>query len=385
MKYPLEISLKCSDIIKQNIHVNTLLHRKDLKNLLNEIFEATRNFPKKAPLISRIHSIANNISCECIQCYKNHGVYNKQFCSKKCKRLYNYERKDLKKINSIINKGELLFKSSHPDEYIVCQICNAKLRELTNHLKIHNISTEDYKNKFNVLKLRAKVLCDLFKGENNPSFNHQGKFSKWSKNFIHGYNREAHLANNERHRLRMQTEEGRKTSPFCEEYYNTKEDYLKFQSKNLDFFISKYGEIEGLKRYQNKTEVWLKSFNKLNYSKISQKLFNEILNYYHSDEIYFATYSRNDNAEKYNKEFKIKFDNGHFIFPDFIDLKTKKIIEFDGTYWHSEKNPRQNKFSEFRDSWIHDNGYKVLHIPEEDYIKNPKNVLIKCLYYLYGN
>lgn len=384
MKYPLEISLKCVHILEQNYHINELWHRKEFKDFVDEVIEQTKDFPKRSKLYSRIMAIANNISCECKVCKKNHGKYNKDFCSGRCKKIYNQNNSLQKKLDLIYLKGETKFKDVNPSEYIVCQICNAKMVELGRHLKIHNITGDEYKIKYNNQKLTCERKCDSLKGENNPSYNHQGKYSKWSKNFIHGYDEELHRLNNERQTIRMQTEEGRKHSVFCKEHYETEDDYLNFQRKDLNFFVSKYGEEEGLLRYQSKTDTWIKSFNKLNYSKVSQDLFNSILEYYSSDDIYFATYKRKGNSESYNKEYKLKFSNGHCIFPDFIDTNTKKIIEFDGTYWHSDKNPKKYKFSEDRDIWIKEHGFEVLHIAEEDYRKNPKNVLVKCLFYLYG-
>jgi len=43
----------------------------------------------------------------------------------------------------------------------------------------------------------------------------------------------------------------RNKSPFYAKNHDSKEDYKKFQTRNLDWYISKYGDYEGRSRYQN--------------------------------------------------------------------------------------------------------------------------------------
>ena len=72
------------------------------------------------------------------------------------------------------------------------------------------------------------------------------------------------------------------------------------------------------------------------------------------------------------------------VLPDFYDEKTKKIIEFDGTYWHGEhiiRNSNKER-EENRDKFLLSEGYNVLHIKEEDYRQNPDNVVKICLEFL---
>lgn len=76
-------------------------------------------------------------------------------------------------------------------------------------------------------------------------------------------------------------------------------------------------------------------------------------------------------------EYKLKFTE-KVILPDFINIKTKKVIEFDGTYWHSETKLRD----EVRDKILIKNGYQVLHIDEANYRKNKDNVIKECLEFL---
>ena len=77
------------------------------------------------------------------------------------------------------------------------------------------------------------------------------------------------------------------------------------------------------------------------------------------------------------------------MYPDFI--MGKKIIEFNGDYWH--KNPKIYSESDegVKDKWEYDRnrlselkslGYDVLVVWEMDYRNNPNDVIANCLNHL---
>ena len=79
----------------------------------------------------------------------------------------------------------------------------------------------------------------------------------------------------------------------------------------------------------------------------------------------------------------------HIMYPDFI--MGKKIIEFNGDYWH--KNPKIYSESDegVKDKWEYDRnrlselkslGYDVLVVWEMDYRNNPNDVIANCLNHL---
>ncbi len=134
----------------------------------------------------------------------------------------------------------------------------------------------------------------------------------------------------------------------------------------------------------------MKNYKKLNYSKISQKLFISIYeiiknNY---DNIYFAVLNDNmqyDWSGKNNEYILNLF--GKIIRPDFIVKDINKIIEFDGTYWHGKKrsNYQENKNRELqRDNNILNSGYEILHIWEKEYTDDPEGTIKKCLKFIKG-
>jgi very-short-patch-repair endonuclease len=69
------------------------------------------------------------------------------------------------------------------------------------------------------------------------------------------------------------------------------------------------------------------------------------------------------------------------ILPDFIDLAKRKIIEFDGTYYH-RLTPENSLREEKRDKMINESGYEVLHISEIEYKNNKQKIIDKCIAFL---
>jgi len=153
---------------------------------------------------------------------------------------------------------------------------------------------------------------------------------------------------------------------------------------SLEICIQKYGEEAGLKRFNDRQIKWLTNYKRNNFSKVSQKLFWEILetkefppNY----EIYFATYDKGvkDDSGK-NNEYRLSLLNG-VILPDFFDKTTGRIIEFDGTYYH-RSTPENSLREEKRDKMILESCYEVLHVSEYDYKNNKEEVINKCVNFL---
>lgn len=150
----------------------------------------------------------------------------------------------------------------------------------------------------------------------------------------------------------------------------------------LEKCIEKYGEDEGRKRWQERQDKWHKNYKKCNFSKVSQELFWKIYDVIDGffDEVYFATLFNGKKIEDgSNHEYTLKVD-GVVIKPDFFIPVKKAIIEFDGEYWHSRNTNKQRDAE--RDKHIIAGGYRVYHVKEEDYIKNPDLVVEQCIKFL---
>lgn len=169
--------------------------------------------------------------------------------------------------------------------------------------------------------------------------------------------------------------------------------------------IQKYGEIEGLKIWNERQTKWLKTLddkteeekleikkkkllNGSGYSKNSQELFWKIYNTYNTHDIVFQELSNNEYF-LYNKIKK------QFYKFDFVDHTNKKIIEFNGDYWHC--NPKfyteyffnKTKQKTAKEIWDYDNikneyasislGYDVLVIWENDFKQNKEKTIQLCI------
>jgi ribonucleotide reductase alpha subunit len=186
-----------------------------------------------------------------------------------------------------------------------------------------------------------------------------------------------------------------KNTPFFLDYWinlfdgnieKAKKEYINFQTKDLEFFINKYGNVEGLKRYNQrckKVRQWTVTRPFFNYSKVSQDLFNELLkfNFINKTNVFFAEHNGEKNIE--------------YLRPDFV--YKNKIIEFFGDYYHCNPtiynenflNTKVNKCA--KEIWEDDTkrinlylkkGYDVLIIWEKDYFKNSDNEIKKCKKFL---
>ena len=187
---------------------------------------------------------------------------------------------------------------------------------------------------------------------------------------------------------------------YFQELYGEEEGKRKYlelnkqKGKTIENFINKYGETEGREKWKvwheyvkKHLEFMRKRIVKLPYSNVSQKLFNEIMVRLDETKIqacHFATH---------NNETRIQLPNGQIVFSDFT--LDKKIIEFNGDYWH--RNPElyiDDLITEDAESiWERDKtrirgleelGYSVLVVWELDYRRNPEEVIQRCLGFLNG-
>ena len=102
---------------------------------------------------------------------------------------------------------------------------------------------------------------------------------------------------------------------------------------------------------------------------------------YSSETVYFATWERPDMHQYKNKEYRLKLSSGNMVMPDFIDLEKKKIIEFDGDYWHNGVRANKKK-EEARQKMIMNDNFSVLRVREHDYNKDPQSQIHACLNFL---
>jgi hypothetical protein len=329
-----------------------------------------------------------------------------------------------------IERKEKLAKAKNEgiegEDFVICQWCKQKcVRIYGRHInQFHTGKTsKDYKTEFPGFQLMAKKdkesiiitgdahhmkkdehrqrASEAWKGENNC--NHKSKVSEEKRKELSPFAKEFWM----KHKKLSEEDAIKQVSIFAKgaikdrisntnlQYYlnlgQTNEEATKNLKKRQSTFslekcIEKFGLELGTKRWKRRQLLWHKHFKKKSYSFISQELFWDILSLGHwviEDvlQIHFATILNGvKQIDLKNHELGISCE-GSMVFPDFIDLHSNKIIEFDGTYYH-RNTPENKKRSEIRDQKLKKAGYDVLHILESDYRKHPKETLQKCVDFL---
>jgi len=320
------------------------------------------------------------------------------------------------------------------DEHITCRECGRTLKILNNHIKTHGFTSESYWLKYpgapiiapEMIKRCTKnsgqhmkqdkyreMAAAQIRGENNP--NHKSKTTLEQRQKISPFSREFY-----RHRNPELTEEELtgKVLEFAKEatkdiihttsieYYLNKglsqeeaERALKARQSTftLEKCIEKWGPEEGIKKFNDRQEKWLKSFlknAKYGYSHISQELFKAIEEELPGNYLYGSK----------NYELKLdKIKGVSFYLYDFADIDNKKIIEYHGDIYHGNPNIYEakqapNPFKPHitaQEIWDKDkskletansNGYDILVIWDSDWVRvskeKKKEVIEKCINFL---
>jgi hypothetical protein len=343
-----------------------------------------------------------------------------KFCCEECRKEYK------------VKDGKQILK-----DYVICQICNRATANVTGaHLRNHQDWTpEKYHREFPNCQTIAETplkkitegskkagarmretehrqrLSGIFKGENNPM--HKSKTTEEKRKSISPFSSAFYLTKfpylsveEAEYMAKNKLSENVIVSWVKEEYWTKKgftpEESKKIISKKQSTFslekcIFKYGEIEG-------TEVWKKRQSKWKsvvfndnqhisrgYSKIGEEFINLILEVlekmeYPLDDILYG-----------KKEKFIKNKEGRVFKFDLTFKNSKKIIEFNGDFWHCNpilfesgylnkpKNMTAKEIWEYdleKKKAAEDNGYTIIYVWESDYRKNKTNEIKRCLNYI---
>lgn len=171
-----------------------------------------------------------------------------------------------KKLKESLNGGLRKFKSKggiEGKDYIKCKICGRySYDSIIHHLRIlHNVTREQYNEEFPDSLTVPQNIRDRMKGSNNPGYQHGGRLSPWSnksekhsKEQIEEAKRKAKLDRPNVRLLSYWESKGLSKE-------EAKEALGKFQTRDLDFFINKYGEELGTEKWNNKINTWQKTLN----------------------------------------------------------------------------------------------------------------------------
>lgn len=292
-------------------------------------------------------------------------------------------------------------------DYVVCKICGFYAAALSGHLASHNISTNEYRSKYN-----CETVCENYSnkmsisnsGEKNPGYQHGGRLSPYSKKFLHEDRYDP-------------SELAKKASKTCKENsnltttleYYTSRGYTQKEAEealserqttfSLEKCIEKYGEEDGYQKWLERQEKWqitLNSKSDEEKQEINKKKLPKIGRISNAEkEIYDILKETYPYIKKqYSIPIKDSIYNYHYDI-----IINNKIIEYNGDYWHCNPNKyketdmikRNNKIISVKEIWNKDahkhqvaidNGYKLLVIWEHDYKTNPKETILKCINFL---
>ena len=317
------------------------------------------------------------------------------------------------------------------NDFIICKWCNKPVKRIYGkHIKFSHPgkTSNDYKKEFP----GEPLMCDSDRkniSRNSGKHMSQEKYRKMASEKSKGQN-------NINSKTKTTKQQRKERSPFSKDFYikrglssedrtvfinsalkdrefttninyylkrsySQKEAEVKLKDRQTTFSLEKciikYGEEGGRKRWEKRQANWkAKVFNKNTHigkgtSKLSERIINEIK--IHNDNNDKLLY---DKLEKfiYDKELKRVYKY------DLTNAKTKRIIEINGTFWHSKEGlyeddyihkVRKKSAKEIRefDKRKHDTaksyGYDILVIWEDDYWLNPEETIKKCVNFIYEN
>ena len=214
----------------------------------------------------------------------------------------------------------------------------------------------------------------------------------------------------------------KKNYEFYKDSYNTNKEFylkrgftedesIKMQIERQTTFskekcITNHGEEAGLDIWRARQDKWMhtldqksdeekieinrkKLFNHGGFSKISQELFWRIFEKFSKNNIKFE--ELNGEAIRYDK-----INKKHYKY-DYIDFSNKRVIEFNGDFWHCNpikyNEDHDHKImkitakeiwykDKLKNDWISNRGFEVLIIWESDYRNNPQQTLDKCIEFI---
>lgn len=357
----------------------------------------------------------------CLHCESSYeaGVATSKFCSKDCYLKFGFDYKQ-----------KVLLKGEEGVDYVI-DLWNgyATPRIYGKWFKVmHPDRTlEEYKTEFP----NAPLYCSSDRKAttiNGGKHMKEEKYRKMASEQVKGQN-------NPMSRSKASEQKRKETSPFSIEFYrkrfpdNTEEEYKKMvseranfflkdrktwtqveywiekgmsheeaaveiakrQSRDLAFFQKKYGE-EGKKLWEERQKNWkAKVFNEDQWigrgrSNVSEKFFDVICSLF-KDKV------KRGSDEKFiwDKELQRAYKY------DLVFVDLKKIIEFNGDFWHC--NPNKFKPDYFhkvkkmtaQEIWEYDrikkekaeqHGYQVMVVWESEWTKDPESALNKCREFL---
>lgn len=284
-------------------------------------------------------------------------------------------------------------RRSISNDTIECCLCHKQMKRITKtHLKsgcVESITPEEYKNRFPNAPIMVDSLKKLFSNTEQSIKEKYGEDDgdkRW-KNY-----------------QKVQAETN--TFEYKAKKYNISkqefDEYNKSRSSTLENFIERYGEEVGLdkwdeycerQRYTTTLEYFIEKYGEVEgQERFDRFCLGRNLTYKKQSNLEVIAYEEIKNILPLI-EMSIRLENPYYGPYDFGNIHKKKLIEFYGTYWHTDPrfyvdeyirkqgNLTAKKIRE-RDqakrTYAENNGYSVFIIWEYDW-KNNKEIVIENL------
>lgn len=356
------------------------------------------------------------------------------FCSAECRRQYFVHKK------TVANSEKLKREGIEGKDYVIDRWNGLAVKRMYGSYfrRVHPDRTlEEYKREFpdaklysevddaNVGKSRGlhmkeekykKMFSEKFRGENNPMSKSKTTedFRKSCSPFSSKFYEVRGMCEDDRKEFIKSVNDNREKSTFNTkvEFYEKrgyshedaeKELRKRQATKTLEACIKKYGEY-GYEIYRIRNAEWSNKIEEMyrrgEFNKIPKKPSNSLSS---KKELIFikslitkakldgslCRYHKNNSTE----QFKLIGNGSHYLY-DFV--YGKKIIEFNGTYWHCDPRFYESTKKLFSGKtamqiWKKDlektklaieNGFEILHVWEYDYDNDEEKVLQECIQFL---
>lgn len=323
-----------------------------------------------------------------------------------------------------------------PTTYVISMLDGLKYTRITyKHTRKYGMELSEYKKKFglsstdliadnmkNVFGFTLEKSIDLYGGdEGKRRWKEYCDKQAYSNTFE--YKKQKHGFTEtqfKQYNLNRATTYDNLVKRYGEELGSSKwKEYCKRQSYvgcSLDYFIEKYGEIDGVTMYENvckskaiNLENFIKKYGKIDgekryyswlqdrtpyFSKISQELFDKLNHFFQNNNVYFAS------KEPFGEYFIYDNETSRPYFYDYVDTTLKKCIEFNGDDFHGNPvkysaNDTPNfydrnltcdeiwKFDQYKISCLKKlRNIDTMVVWESDYKKDSEDVFNKCINFL---
>ena len=320
---------------------------------------------------------------------------NMNFCCRDCGIKYKNKmaviRKEENRSNSLTGEEGI--------DYVICRVCGQKLNYLSKqHIEFHNMTIDDYEKQYGKIKYYPSKYVNMhFNGENNPA--HHTKVdeqdrkarSPFSKEFYKSRGIDEKKRNDFINRVNEKREVSTTTDYYVRRGYSEEEAKVLLSNRQRTFTlekcISKYGEDDGYRVWKDRQDKWAEKM----FSDRGRLVFGRSMECDRLIENIVCDSSVNLLYDK--NELMLKDNNGKRYYYDITNEETKRIIEYNGDFWHANPNiyapdyfnTRLKKKAyeiwerdEKKISFAKDCGYDVMVVWEDDFIKEPDAVIKRC-------